>query len=683
MLIIDDLELIVQDRLELVLKTPRSTWRRLADLIGDPEYDADNLSSDAISVAHVLVGHIQRHVFTRARSYPWKLARGDIAANLVTLGALAEPPADMDAGLGTKVYTLIRQGFPLAQLVLALTLLLAIVWGTRAGEQGHGSCAVVHKYHPHLTEFWLCVRSLLHQVRALFQDKPTEPTELRKLRRQLKHLHNCRFVASGRALYLVELKDNLLARLPSRSGIPHSMMTELFRLHGIMYRSLSHTAQASYELLALENASRLRDETAAITHAPQVKCDGLLAEQALRADREGKTNIASHHRLDNDSLEELFTIFLSPQSKRHSLKLLQEHLVPPAGPPLQLRSSFFSSLILASSRPPQPAAWQKRLCYHRFDVRHAAFSRSMDEGAQWWIFVFGMQSPLEPWFLEAVRISEALPSVSSSQQAWHMHSFIIVGTRAVRYDELPLDLSQDGTLVISHVSFQLDGTLASNSSQQELVTWEEDWPLPGRASTAGAPPRPAPLVRLAPSDVPAWALKYLKAAQAMEDAPGEVDEPEDDEPDMGALLHDAWREMDDLHAHAPLPPSDGMEFFIRDRAAALSGSGGSIGAEARKGLARRLSTTYGLQQASSWSTTLYTREFGLACAAEWCRRCQHFFDIWSKDYDFTFEYSHADLESYGASAEWIEVRAVAARSRSEATRVAQIDSILPTQCPLV
>ena len=58
MLIIDDLELIVQDRLEFVLKTPRSTWRRLSDLIGDPEYDADNLSSDAISVAHVLVGDI-------------------------------------------------------------------------------------------------------------------------------------------------------------------------------------------------------------------------------------------------------------------------------------------------------------------------------------------------------------------------------------------------------------------------------------------------------------------------------------------------------------------------------------------------------------------------------------------------------------------------------------------------
>ena len=56
----NDFELKVKDRLEFVLKTPRSTLRRLADLIGDPEYDVDNLSSDAISAAYFLVGHIQR-----------------------------------------------------------------------------------------------------------------------------------------------------------------------------------------------------------------------------------------------------------------------------------------------------------------------------------------------------------------------------------------------------------------------------------------------------------------------------------------------------------------------------------------------------------------------------------------------------------------------------------------------
>ena len=362
---------------------------------------------------------------------------------------------------------------------------------------------------------------------------------------------------------------------------------------------------------------------------------------------------------------------------------MKEHLTTPSAPEPEVRA-FFSAHVHPPKERPNPESWHKRLCYHRYDVGLTAFGDTMEEGATWSIFLFAMQNPLEPWFLNALRRPDPLPLQGDFEQPWHMHKFVVVSCKPFRYDALP-ERVLDRTLVIPWISFRMDGALVSNAYQQELKDWEEDWPLMTRQRADGAAPVRAGAVRVGASEVPLWAQKFLKRGRAngIETTGSGADEPIGEPVDHEEDILEAWADLDDAYRLLGAPIAGGVDFFIRERAVgAEAGDGGAIGAEARRGVARRFCTTYGLAQASSWSLNLYTLEFARACATEWCRRSQHFFDIWSQEHDFESEFDDDDLTSCIAPAHWAEFRIEVGHGSNQAIRVGQIDAIVPSRVPL-
>ena len=66
-----------------------------------------------------------------------------------------------------KIKTCLQVGYNTDMLADAVKLLGQVPWSTTGVEQGHGSLAVMHRFHPDYTLTHLCSRAMIHQVRSL------------------------------------------------------------------------------------------------------------------------------------------------------------------------------------------------------------------------------------------------------------------------------------------------------------------------------------------------------------------------------------------------------------------------------------------------------------------------------------------------------------------------------------
>jgi hypothetical protein len=92
------------------------------------------------------------------------LARGSILENLEVLCNQDVVPKDP---LAQKVQTLLRSGYNRHLIERGLRLLNEVQWSTAGVEQGHGSTAVVHRYHPMFSPERLATRAFLHMFAQL------------------------------------------------------------------------------------------------------------------------------------------------------------------------------------------------------------------------------------------------------------------------------------------------------------------------------------------------------------------------------------------------------------------------------------------------------------------------------------------------------------------------------------
>ena len=170
---IDNLQGIIEEEFIYMCNLPPYVWGRLAAMVPDPLYQWKDCQCDAIQACHTQRAYMGMKFLTPALGYPWCLAREDIEANLEHLSHQAL--VTEDSGCTKKVQLLLEKVFNKARLARALKLLLETEWSTRPVEQGHGSCAVLHKFIPDMEEDMLVTRSQLHQCRSLFQlDKDTK-----------------------------------------------------------------------------------------------------------------------------------------------------------------------------------------------------------------------------------------------------------------------------------------------------------------------------------------------------------------------------------------------------------------------------------------------------------------------------------------------------------------------------
>ena len=119
------------------------------------------LKDEAIRAAHVSYHFIWRRVLDPASKLPWKLCRGDIAANIQEIIDMATPP---DEPVSNNIWELSRKDFPVSQLTMVVDLLGECPWSSLPAEQQHASVSLLHRHHPDYGLEQLVSRALLHQA---------------------------------------------------------------------------------------------------------------------------------------------------------------------------------------------------------------------------------------------------------------------------------------------------------------------------------------------------------------------------------------------------------------------------------------------------------------------------------------------------------------------------------------
>ena len=133
----------VQEELAFLVQVQELTWQRLALVVGG-DADAYHLRSVCLRACFVAAGYIHGKLFVPLQEWPWKLALGDVIANLRALEDSQEPISDITT---SNIRELLRQGYPVQKIVDGLALLQEVPWTTLGVEQAHGSCATLHKLH--------------------------------------------------------------------------------------------------------------------------------------------------------------------------------------------------------------------------------------------------------------------------------------------------------------------------------------------------------------------------------------------------------------------------------------------------------------------------------------------------------------------------------------------------------
>ena len=133
------------------------------------------------------------------------------------------------------------------QCGVGVSLLLDVEWSAMAVEQGHGSCANLHRFHTDKEQHILANRSMLHQCRVLFAPKP-ESQKIARMEAKLVQLRRRRAAPTlGRHLYFGDLMRGTQAASAEGASLPQQTKTEVMRQHGALHEALPAAAQMNYE----------------------------------------------------------------------------------------------------------------------------------------------------------------------------------------------------------------------------------------------------------------------------------------------------------------------------------------------------------------------------------------------------------------------------------------------------
>eukprot|EP00971_Amphidinium_carterae_P090778 1796872-Amphidinium_carterae.1 len=78
----------------------------------------------------------------------------------------------------------------------------------------------------------------------------------------------------------------------------------------------------------------------------------------------------------------------------------------------------------------------------------------------------------------------------------------------------------------------------------------------------------------------------------------------------------------------------------------------AVAAYAHTDLAKEWCTSYGLNKMASYSIQKYTSEVATTMALQWCRKRQHYLNIWCAQNESKYTYTKADHDAYLPEQPW-------------------------------
>jgi len=100
-----------------------------------------------------------------------------------------------------------------------------------------------------------------------------------------------------------------------------------------------------------------------------------------------------------------------------------------------------------------------------------------------------------------------------------------------------------------------------------------------------------------------------------------------------------------------------------------------------KGPAKEWARRFGLNQMVSLAFARHTEDSAARLCLEWCRRMQHFYNLWVAKGDTQAQYTEAELASYQADPAWTELVGKLPHGATK-ERALVIDRMVPRLTPL-
>ena len=392
----------VRAEMQGMLAVPDVVWDEVAAMCDGVSGPA--LRAAVLSATHVSLGFIDTQVWSRLRILPWKLATGDIAANLEELSKMESPPME---SVTRKVWALLGQGFSREQLMAGLSLLRHLGWSSATVEQQHASATLVHRQHKQYGMARICSRALVHTARMLF-DAPsaTLVDRLQAKAQRAAAMTSLSFKLSAQQLYIKKALERHTERHSEMDDATGDASRRWARRKGVFAR-----ASQRYTTLPPQFLGLLRDLASEETERRAQRASAELFEtterlQEARLQQRADASEALPQMLTFASCKysaaqqaELDSMYRADGmwERGQVVALRKAALVAP--PPLsEEREAVLDAQILVEPpKPPQPW-WLSCVCNCRSAFKDTALRVGDGDDARYYRFLFAKQKPLTAAF---------------------------------------------------------------------------------------------------------------------------------------------------------------------------------------------------------------------------------------------------------------------------------------------
>lgn len=621
---------------------PTPFWARLETLCAatGPE-----LRADAMRVATIAGGYIDKKLLRVARDWPWRLADGDVEANLEELASQDEVLEPVTA----KIKQLLHWRFNRQALVAGVQLLAEVHWTTTGVEQGHGSAATMHRLHGGFGAKQLCARAFLHMARLLFADDAEAALQRRAEDRVAALKRKCPGRVSGQNMFLRDMFLQAKANLLAGDTLSHEDCTSLLAKHSAMYDRMSKAARGVYETAAAAHAAKRADdidEEIVKLQAQEVERQAGLSRSRVQ---QGVLMRLSHCKFSCEDIARMDKRLASADLRGRALEQAREAATRPPEPPAlaeQVKLQSFADKCLAPETTARAPLWARMVCHHRDDFRNCILRFQGPERSQYFLFVYAVKNPELVVLAPLREVIAAMPCfvglplahVWLAQKLHVRRRFAFNFGRFTLHNEVVIE-GETQLHVLPHVHFTRRGHVGTDGDE---VPWAD--------FTEGFQVRVATETRAAASDLSAhpdaavllahpWLQGHFDQVKGGNTAkvgarPSGGGRPRDDtqgELDDDAAEH-AFAELEKKRREweaAPVPHMPDFVTKIRGGAwtAARTGSAtDSVRGEARGQDAIAWCVSRGVPKTATFAFTRYTEGGAGVLAREWCRRMQWYFD---------------------------------------------------------
>ena len=401
---LDGLRNTVSAEVDWLMKLPLAFWTVVASVCS---VSPTTLRNEVVEGALVSAGDIYKKVFRVALQYPWKLALGDVDANLEALRQLPAPREETTL----QIWTLVKIGYSRVQVVQAVRLLLKCPWSSVPVEHGHASASMLMKCHGQYSTSTLMSRALVHMMRPLFGGHGELDKAIAQARNTIHRLQATqvrRFL--GRQLFFKEATALAMHTFRARGLSTLSLSGRIMSTHAQQFAQLPLDSQENYHLRAKTQQEKRQIEIDALVANQQSKLRRL-----RQKDEENTTSscrfIMSTCRLSVREVVEFGRRVQSPDFSAAVVRDLRAKLLTSPPPPDVAFQRRLSAVTLVAMPQNARQHWVSAMCIHRDIFKGCAVVLSKDDEEVHLKFIYATQSPYMCCFAKLSPVHEVFEAV--------------------------------------------------------------------------------------------------------------------------------------------------------------------------------------------------------------------------------------------------------------------------------